>query len=790
MARALRPQQKARYSAAMRPLSVWALAGAALVATACGDDSPPTAGGTGTGTQGSGGPTPGTADETGSDTSDTEPPELDVHGVAGGCYSVRTADDLWLQAAGADAFEFSAGDADSAAKFFLQPSDLATYLLYDQDAAYLTADDGPLLRQTELESDVTTVDDTYISGAEWELSPSPVDPSYYQFQHRRSGETLGGSGLVADADQGVPFSLEVATGCVPYPELSLDATGEVQPSTWPDGSVYGIVDTHSHIMSNLAFGGGGIFHGAPFHRLGVEHALPSCEPSHGTNGRKDFFGYAFDNGDDGADIASVLPELLEGELSEDNHETAGYPDFTGWPNAPSSSTHQTQYYRWLERAHLGGLRLVVQHATTNAVICELIVGQGIQPARYSCDDMVAVDRIIEETRAMERYIDAQLGGPGMGWFRIVETPAEAREVIEAGNMAVILGIETSDLFSCLLVPRDEHPECDAAYVIEQLDKYYALGVRAMFPVHKYDNAFSAGDGDRDFIELGNFFHSGHFGNFTLDCPEDIPAVFDKGNVGFGGLNDPRDEYLAPPPNDFSNFPSAPVATVISHLGALSDPALEGDYCQNAGLTELGETLLLEMMARGIIIEVDHLPQRSYARAFEMLVENDYPAAATHGSTFDGLLYELGGVGKTGINRCRAAGRPGAMLDRLNDRLDLITANGAYPAEGFGFDLNGFAGAQGPRFGEGVCPDPQEDPVTYPFESYAGDITFTQPQVGDREIDYSTEGMVHIGLLPELLEDARNDAVSDDDLEPLFRSAEGYIRMWERAEARGAALAGR
>jgi hypothetical protein len=48
-------------------------------------------------------------------------------------------------------------------------------------------------------------------------------------------------------------------------------------------------------------------------------------------------------------------------------------------------------------------------------------------------------------------------------------------------------------------------------------------------------------------------------------------------------------------------------------------------------------------------------------------------------------------------------------------------------------------------------------------------------------------LVHIGLLPELLEDARRDAVSEDDLEPLFRSAEGYIRMWEKAEARSEAL---
>ena len=47
-------------------------------------------------------------------------------------------------------------------------------------------------------------------------------------------------------------------------------------------------------------------------------------------------------------------------------------------------------------------------------------------------------------------------------------------------------------------------------------------------------------------------------------------------------------------------------------------------------------------------------------------------------------------------------------------------------------------------------------------------------------------MVHIGLLPELIEDARRDGVTDADLEPLFRSAEGYLRMWEHAEARAAA----
>ncbi|MCZ7680822.1 MAG: hypothetical protein M5U28_19420 [Sandaracinaceae bacterium] len=103
-------------------------------------------------------------------------------------------------------------------------------------------------------------------------------------------------------------------------------------------------------------------------------------------------------------------------------------------------------------------------------------------------------------------------------------------------------------------------------------------------------------------------------------------------------------------------------------------------------------------------------------------------------------------------------------------------------------MNGFAGAPGPRLGpNSVCSTPQDDPITYPFQSYAGDVTFLEPHVGERTVDFDTEGMAHIGLLPELIEDARRDGVSDEDLEPLFRSAEAYIRMWERAEARAAAM---
>jgi hypothetical protein len=181
---------------------------------------------------------------------------------------------------------------------------------------------------------------------------------------------------------------------------------------------------------------------------------------------------------------------------------------------------------------------------------------------------------------------------------------------------------------------------------------------------------------------------------------------------------------------------------------------------------------------------------SYRRAYELLEANDYPAAGSHGRDGDGRIYALGGISTVGLGRCQDPANPGSTVRGVLDEVALIEANGGYPGTPFGFDLNGFAGSAGARFAEGACSVAQEGPITYPFTSYAGDVTFTAPQLGNRAVDFNAEGMIHIGMLPELLEDARHDAVSDADLEPIFRSAEAWIRMWEKAEARAAERGGR
>lgn len=710
---------------------------------------------------------------------------IDVYAFANACVVVESETGFLVRDASATGFAFAATRPGDATPFFMKASGLGTFLFYDDERGFLVSDDGTeLARKTALLSDVLLVNDAHESEAEWALLTT--DDDELTLRHRKSGASLTTTGLGAEA---APITLHAHDGCAEFPEDFTYAEGRVERSSFEDGAVFGFVDAHSHILANFAFGGGGIFHGAPFHRLGIEHALPSCQRFHAAEGRADLFGAVFDGGAE-VDFGLLLPALVSGRMPSFAHHTEGYPEFTTWPSAHFSSTHQVQYYKWLERAYLGGLRLVVQHAVNNQIICDFIGNGRIQPIRYSCNDMVAVDRQLDEIIHMQDYIDAQEGGPGKGWFRVVTSPAEAREVIGAGKMAVLLGIEVSNLFDCFLSPVPPFAPCDEAAVLERLDYYQQRGVRAVFPVHKFDNAFSAGDGQKAFIELGNLLQTGHYSNLTTDCDRSVPTVFDSGPMFFSGLNRPREDYFAPAPFDFSRFFQNPLGSLLPILDLLFEPPIEGEpeHCQSAGLTPLGEFLIDELMQRGMIIEIDHLPRRSYKRAFEMLVENDYPAVGTHGLDNAGALYALGGLSTSGFGRCRDANRPGATVDGFRGRLQKIIDNGGYPGLGFGFDLNGFAGAPGPRFGpKSVCNREQTDPLTYPFSSYAGDVTFLPPSVGERTLDFNTEGLVHIGMLPELIEEVRRDGVSDADLEPLFRSAEAYLRMWEKAERRGAAL---
>ncbi len=88
---------------------------------------------------------------------------------------------------------------------------------------------------------------------------------------------------------------------------------------------------------------------------------------------------------------------------------------------------------------------------------------------------------------------------------------------------------------------------------------------------------------------------------------------------------------------------------------------------------------------------------------------------------------------------------------------------------------------GPRFDNHCNGQNPASQVSYPFTTRTG-VSLGKSHSGNRDFDYNTEGMAHFGLLADFVQDLKNDGLSDRDLDPLFRSAEGYIRLWERAAA--------
>jgi microsomal dipeptidase-like Zn-dependent dipeptidase len=68
------------------------------------------------------------------------------------------------------------------------------------------------------------------------------------------------------------------------------------------------------------------------------------------------------------------------------------------------------------------------------------------------------------------------------------------------------------------------------------------------------------------------------------------------------------------------------------------------------------------------------------------------------------------------------------------------------------------------------------------------IPLHRSYAGHRDFDINIDGVAHYGMLPDFIQDMKNVGLTDEDLLPLFRSAEEYIRVWEKCECRRAVLA--
>lgn len=521
----------------------------------------------------------------------------------------------------------------------------------------------------------------------------------------------------------------------------------------------------------------------------------------------------------------------------------GAPYFSGWPKW-TSTTHQQVYYKWLERAWRGGLRAITLLAVTNEAMCKSINKDRVNQWPECENSMGPILDQLHAARDFERFIDEQANETenGVDWFRIVESSTEAREVIRSGKLAVILGIEVDNLFNCkeagcpadFGLPAERiAPLAQPTTLEEAVQVIYDMGVRHVFPVHNFDNAFGAAAAWQDVIGVGQAVSEGRWwelencgdGNGDYSFWIDNATQFLVDLLGFGGLE------AAPPKYVNGNLETAYAS------------------CNARGLRPKGWRLINALMDKGMLIDIDHMSNHSLEETLDLTKsfrgQDEYPLVASHVQFFDRHIKDWNedNFGRHERMRTRAqldaikvgGGMVAAMLkDDVQDTglrgkkftigytpevgPHTITDNCRHSSKSWaqayeyavdvmggpvamGSDFNGIAGHLGPRFGSDACggwevvrtPERRRERLAQEQEAkkvdYNGDGfsipgfgTFGGQVTGFKTFDYNVDGLAHIGLLPDLVADLRAIGLSDHYYEALMCSAEQYVRVWGRAEA--------
>ena len=382
----------------------------------------------------------------------------------------------------------------------------------------------------------------------------------------------------------------------------------------PPLPLWGFADLHAHLMTHLAFGGRA-FWGLPFDPEhpgpeGMEHALASCEPIHGG-------------------LFEVNPEL--------GHPAGGgWPEFIIWPRF-STLVHQQAYIDWIYRAYQGGLRLITCLAVNN----ELLATKS--DPNLPTDDKSTIERQIVAMKQMAAFVEAQAAARDAAGSRSpIRRKKPARSSVK-NRLAIVLGVEVDSLGNWHRAQDlDEQSQGDVnrarELIGEELDWLYNLGVRQITPIHLANNAFGGTAIYMRFLETVNLFLTGE--------PWEVEDAWETG-VRYR-LDRDGDDLLDEIQRAFvmsgGRRRSMHRRSLIDHIPGINNlrqareaPELSGGHANARGLNHFGVILLEEMMARGMIIDVDHMSEKATETALALAETYRYPVICSH-TWFRDLLY--------------------------------------------------------------------------------------------------------------------------------------------------------
>lgn len=636
-------------------------------------------------------------------------------------------------------YQLASKDVKQAAQFYFKPTQFGHFMLKDDSQRFLG---------THLPLEVSA-GKTVGEFVEWEIIKKKRDGFVFKatkikqyLNHSLKDGTLYLSGVIDlfDKNYEQSFQLIEQKKCRDFPEVTVNVSGNRDNLKGDINSlVRGYIDPHTHITS-YEFMGGKMMAGQPFSPWGVEHALRDSKDLHGERGSLDIIGNLY-----------TFSDL------KNRYDTRGWPDFPWWPNYKQMS-HMGYYYKWIERAYLSGLRIMVTNLVENEILCNL--QRTINPASWvnpnSCNTMDSVFLQIRRLHEMQNYIDAQAGGKGKGFFRIVYSAKEARQVIANGQLAVVLGVEASETFNCGL----KDANCTYQSVELQLNELYRMGVRSLFPTHKFDNRFGGSAVEGGFINVGQWLSSGKFFK-TKECDAKTKGV--KIETGFPLIG---------------KLPVLKQILDSIKLNPVYDEKIE--HCNQKGISQLGVYLVNRMIDKGMMIELDHMSNDTATQVLDIAERRNYSGLITSHSWM--RRAKNGNLSHYNVKRLLHAGgfaspyniQTKGMIKAIDQYLQVIEDTPYVQGVGVATDMSGLGGQAPPRS------DAKTNPLIYPYTNEFG-LTFERQISGNRVFDINKDGVAHYGLVPDHVQDIREHA-SSRIYNAVMNSAEAYLQMWERSEA--------
>lgn len=575
-------------------------------------------------------------------------------------------------------------------------------------------------------------------------------------------------------------------------------------------AVWGFADLHTHPAAHLGFGaddpnnpfqGSRLFWGGP--ALSLETAplslpmdLSTCDANIHSPGMK-----SIEHPILSASRGALIGGLVEQQepsvppscppAAHYPHGPNGWPTFDHWPHA-LDTIHQQMHITWINRAYLGGLRLLIACAVDNQAIAGLwnqdlkltsspgpsILGPG--PVQLPVPDPnFDVVWAAHQLEFLQQMIDAN-----PSWMGVAQTSAEARQLILGNKLAVILGLEMDSL---------------TVEQIMELKRTHRVG--AVIPIHLANNSIGGVAVYNDLFNTSNCFLNGTFYEVTCDAcvgfqlsnPQLLLGVSNTGATPVP-LPDAAYEllgYCCPP-----IIPPPPPPT----------PPSSG----HRNLLGLQRAKLQALMAEGLIIDIAHMSEQSQADALDLSSEFQYPLINSHTairpdcdpmllgqlvseramkSSHAQQLLSLGGV--IGLGTAWSVLDPSsdpveAWAAKYEDLLGISkSSNRNQQGVAFGTDMNGFTSRI--PFTHLTPVYDEHGQVNVPSDSAAragvsGVGALEKCKLGLRApFDFSKDGLAHFGLLPDFIQALSKTQLGADGIEPLFHSAEDTIQMWERVE---------